>query len=138
MGVFGNPPPNSPIAQRFLNMTLNQSDTHVPKSFHDKQVQIMRDIIELQAHLADASRGRLLAIIEQVKCCREKLSESTATLTGVEKVQSHIDAIGSLVKQFLTMEHEAGVTAEQLNVLGKEVTKEMAAAGFVPSSDTAS
>jgi len=144
MAVFRNPPnppslpPHSPIAQRFLNMTLNQSSTHVPKSFHDQQIQTMRDIIELQAHLANASRERLVALSEQIKYCREKLIESTATLSEINKIQPHVDTVGTLVKQYMTVEHEADAMAEQLKVLAKEVNKEMAAVGFAPASDTPS
>ncbi|MCJ1245165.1 hypothetical protein MMC30_002366 [Trapelia coarctata] len=135
MAVFRNPPPNSAIAQRFLNMTLNQSDTHVPKSFHEKQIQTMRDIIELQAHMAKASHDRLVAISEQIKYCREKLTESTATLSAIDKVKPHADTVEALTKQYMTVEREAGAMAEQLKVLEKEVNKEMAAAASVPASE---
>lgn len=133
-----NTPPKSAIAQRFLNMTLNPSDSHVPRTFHDKQIQTMRDIIDLQAHMARASRERLATLSEQIKYCRVKLSESTATLSEMEKAQPHIDTVGALVNQYMAVEREADTMAEQLKVLEIEVNNEMVAAGFRPQPGTAS
>lgn len=138
MTLLRNSPPNSAIAQRFLNMTLNQSDSHVPKNFHDKQIQTMRDIIELQAHMAKASRERLMTLSEQIKYCREKLKESTATLSAMDKLQPHIDTVGALVKEYASIEREADAMAEQLKVLEVEVNREMVAGGFISSPGTAS
>lgn len=92
----------------------------------------MRDIIDLQAHMAQVSRKRLLASGELIKYCREKLSESVATLNGIDDAQQHIDTVGALVKQYLTVECEDGAVAKQLRVLEIEVNKEMAMARFAP------
>ena len=115
--------PQSNLAQRAMGIPSTHLRT-ITYEQHLTNAKALRDIIDLQKHMAQVGQERLRALGYRIGSCREALYGSAAAM-GERNIQSHKDLVATLVNQFVTMERDAQMMADKLQVMKLEVAREL-------------
>ncbi|MCJ1404998.1 hypothetical protein MMC11_008224 [Xylographa trunciseda] len=113
----------SNIAKRFMGMSITQPRT-VSYEQHLTNAKALRDLIDLQTHMAQVGQERLRSLSHRIATCRESLYGSAAAM-GERNIQPHKDLVATLVNQFVVMERDASMMADRLQLMKLEVNREL-------------
>ena len=113
--------PQSNLAERFMGMSIIKPKT-VSYEEHVTNAKALRDIIDLQTHMAQVGQERFRSLCLRIGSCREALYSSAAAM-GERNIQPHKDLVATLVNQFVTMERDAQMMADKLQFMKLEVAR---------------
>ncbi|MCJ1386731.1 hypothetical protein MMC17_009857 [Xylographa soralifera] len=113
--------PQSSLAERFMGMSITQSKT-VSYEEHLTNAKALRDIIDLQTHMAQVGQERFRSLCQRIGNCRESLYSSAAAMGG-RNIQPHKDLVATLVNQLVAMERDAQMMADKLQFMRLEVAR---------------
>ncbi|MCJ1395896.1 hypothetical protein MMC18_008782 [Xylographa bjoerkii] len=111
----------SNLAKSFMGMSITQPRT-VSYEQHPTNTKVLRDLIDLQTHMAQVGQERLRSLSHRIGSCRESLYSSAAAM-GERNIQQHKDLVATLVNQFVAMERDAQMMADKLQLMKLEVAR---------------
>ncbi|MCJ1288126.1 hypothetical protein MMC26_007481 [Xylographa opegraphella] len=115
------PGPQSRIPERFMGTSITQPKI-VSCEEYLMNAKVLRDIIDLQTHMAQVGQERFRSLGQRIGKCRESLY-SSASAMGEWNIQQHKDLVGTLVNQFMAVERDAQIMADKLQFMKLEVAR---------------
>ena len=111
----------SSLAERFMGMSITQPKA-VSYEEHLTNAKALRDIIDLQTHMAQVGQEQFRSLCQRIGSCRESLYSSAAAM-GERNIRTHKDLVATLVNQFVAMERDAQMMADKLQFMKLEVAR---------------